>query len=51
MMNYGGHLRLAVMADAKMAPLCNTIVSKYEQNVQAFVSAAEEYAKIVNTLD
>ncbi|XP_050538026.1 uncharacterized protein LOC126903692 [Daktulosphaira vitifoliae] len=51
MMNYGGNLRLAIMADAKMAPLCQEIVSKYENNVQAFVLAAEEYAKIVNTSD
>ncbi|XP_025207635.1 uncharacterized protein LOC112603335 [Melanaphis sacchari] len=49
--NYGGHLRLAVMADAKMTPPCKDIVSKYEKNIPHFVKAAEHYAKIVNTSD
>lgn len=51
LINYGGYLRLAVMADKKMAPQCNEIVSKYEGNIPAFVTAAENYAKIVNTSD
>lgn len=49
--NYGGNLRLAVMADTKMTPSCSNIVSKYENNIPAFVTAAENYAKIVNTSD
>lgn len=49
--NYGGHLRVAVMTDAKMTPSCNMIVSKYEGNIEQFVMAAEDYAKIVNTSD
>jgi len=49
--NYGGNLRLAVMADTKMTPPCHNIVTKYERNIPAFVLAAENYAKIVNTLD
>jgi hypothetical protein len=49
--NYGGHLRLAVMADTKMTPSCTKIVSMYENNIPEFIAAAESYAKIVNTLD
>lgn len=49
--NYGGHLRLAVMADAKMSPPCKEIVSTYERNIPQFITAAERYAKIVNTSD
>ncbi|XP_060837893.1 uncharacterized protein LOC132919954 [Rhopalosiphum padi] len=49
--NYGGHLRLAVMADAKMTPSCKDIVSTYEKNTPHFITAAEHYAKIVNTSD
>ncbi|XP_050433326.1 uncharacterized protein LOC126841100 [Adelges cooleyi] len=51
LMNYGGNLRLAIMADTTMAPQCKEIVSKYEENIQAIVLGAEEYAKIVNTSD
>eukprot|EP00102_Acyrthosiphon_pisum_P007420 XP_003242370.1 PREDICTED: uncharacterized protein LOC100572239 [Acyrthosiphon pisum] len=49
--NYGGHLRLAVMADANMTPSCKEIVSRYEGNIPEFITAAENYAKIVNTSD
>lgn len=49
--NYGGFLRLAVMADMKMSPPCHKIVTKYEENIENFVRAAENYAKIVNTSD
>jgi len=49
--NYGGHLRLAVMADANMSPPCKEIVSRYEGNIPEFITAAENYAKIVNTSD
>lgn len=49
--NYGGHLRLAVMTDTKMTPPCNKIVSEYEDTIPEFVLAAENYAKIVNTSD
>lgn len=49
--NYGGHLRLAVMADNKMTPRCTKIVSNYEENIKDFVTAAEDYAKIINTSD
>lgn len=49
--NYGGHLRLAVMADTNITPGFTKIVTEYEDNIKDFVSAAEDYAKIINTSD
>lgn len=48
--NYGGYLRLAVMTDMKSPP-CHKIIAKYEDNIESFIRAAENYAKIVNTSD